>query len=1459
MSKCKRALSLLLVVLMMLSLLPVSALADDGRDTYSIVIKYVFRDSDETAAPSWTATVSKGSNLDIDQTSPVVLGYEPDQKAIVESLTNIQNDVTYTVRYSPALVNFTVNHHRQNLNDDKYDVDIPVETETKAGYTQSAVGKLAKSYTGFTALLYDETTKIAADGSTVIDIYYDRNYYLLSVDLDGGYGAEPVYARYGADVSISNPTKPGYTFSGWDKAVPSTMPAENMTLTAKWTAGNSAKVTVVIWGENANNEQYSYIESFETSGKPDEKFSYNHQSGFACYGLSANATPSTPDTEALKYFTKLGLENNTIYYFDDNGSNSDGDKYYLYYYGQFYLYSDKPSNNIGDQLDKTKCDEGLGHRTDYFYKYKAKITCGNSHSEVMDSSLWKLVKSETPTVAADGSTVVNVYYDRIEKNLHFRKTNSSKDDYGTITAKWGANIDSEYKAVLNKANNNSFWSEKSNGNQPYTNYIGIMPTTDKTYYNSGKSGDEGVMSYYFEKVDGGYPETAGFTVTGVGGFGVTEEDYYEFEGFTFSSDDSTGIGSSCKGATFYYIRNSYSLVFYNGTAKEKEITVKYEKGLGGYNYTPTMPTNLYEVGSHVFAGWYLNPECTGDEYKLNEHTMPAANLILYAKWVPISHTVRTFLTEDDLGGTPRNSFTVPHGSAVENPPAKPTNGNYTFVGWFYKENGVEKAFDFSMAITKDLDLYAKWSSNVLVAYTIKYQYEGTDIADVTTGSALAGTSRTFDAKGGDDLYTAYRDGYFPETSSHNMQMSIIDGENVYIFKYKKLPAVPYTVKYVDAETGEELINAKTVSDNSKAVVTEKYVVISGHMPDAAYKRLVVSADEPEKNVIIFYYTKDMKHALVTVNHWIQTPDGKSYLEYKTKTFTGNINDKYKEDALTISGFTYNQTPANPLEGHAPLQSGTLTENGLELNLYYDRISYKYVVKHVDADTNELIEAETTASARYGSTVYGSLKNFDGYTPADEKTTQKQLVITDNEDTNVITFYYYQCFYVGHVQSGTLDRTDKLRVATNKNFNLTAQVTKGYLYGGAFDAATCGKSDVHIFSGSENALGFTPEKGKTYYIWEVDQKYLTPKTASVWRHVDGKETITRVYLMTAVDRLLYQEVGFNMISNNNSPNPCERDRENVAYGLVDVMKNGKLSHQFYVLDGYLNMTSSGEAKEHDDGYIGMYKLSDNEFNDLKTTPVIYQPYWITLDGIKVTGTQQRTCTYNNPPARMVGCVNNNAVSSCAPVASASTRSLKFIASCSYDADPNGVEIPEETGFTVTVNDNGSTYNITANKGDDITGKLSYAGADGKLFAGWFTDENCTVPADLSNVQEDMTVYAKYVSDSLLQFKFVQQRLFGSKVYMFTSIDSTDFKDVGFVVNGVQTSADYIGSKYSGYSARLLFGSSVGKDAKLVVGSSSTKGMSKGDTLTVTPYWVTADGTTVYGTARMLTYGRFGTLG
>ena len=169
------------------------------------------------------------------------------------------------------------------------------------------------------------------------------------------------------------------------------------------------------------------------------------------------------------------------------------------------------------------------------------------------------------------------------------------------------------------------------------------------------------------------------------------------------------------------------------------------------------------------------------------------------------------------------TYHVPHGTAVTNTPADPPNGSYVFVGWFYEENGVEKAFDFSMPIVKDLNLYAKWSSNTLVTYTIYYKSGDTEIAEPTTGSALAGTTLTFEAKTGDELNEGYQSGYFPETGSHSMVMDI-EGNNEFTFVYVEMAKVGYTVRYLDKATGEPVVvngvpTPDKTGETSDAIIT----------------------------------------------------------------------------------------------------------------------------------------------------------------------------------------------------------------------------------------------------------------------------------------------------------------------------------------------------------------------------------------------------------------------------------------------------------------------------------------------------------------------------------------------------------------------------------------------------------------------------------------------------------------
>lgn len=135
---------------------------------------------------------------------------------------------------------YTVNHYQQNLNDNDYTL---FETESdKTGTTGEQTNATAKNYEGFTAKQFEQQT-IAADGSTVVEIRYDRNTY--TVTYTDGVNNETIFenevhqnVKYGAPVPAynngTNPSRKNYTFAGWDPAVPDTMPANSLKFTAKW-------------------------------------------------------------------------------------------------------------------------------------------------------------------------------------------------------------------------------------------------------------------------------------------------------------------------------------------------------------------------------------------------------------------------------------------------------------------------------------------------------------------------------------------------------------------------------------------------------------------------------------------------------------------------------------------------------------------------------------------------------------------------------------------------------------------------------------------------------------------------------------------------------------------------------------------------------------------------------------------------------------------------------------------------------------------------------------------------------------------------------------------------------------------------------------------------------------------------------------------------------------------------
>ena len=278
---------------------PARAPAATSEEYVEITVNYLDAVTGKSIYKSYQAQIEKGTGYTSNVISPAYLGYGPfynmanpsgtNTSAANDDATTIHLNIpdsysapTYVVNvyYKAIDVPYAVRYYFQNIHDDTYSEDVGLyrvsAAKTGTIISDDALKLSAGEAEGFTKL-YHYPEAVAADGSTVFQCYYDRNYYMLKFDMDGGYGTEPVYARYGTAFIVNAPTRHGYEFVGWDDVtggtgdgdpdtLPTTIPAENRTYKALWRTVNTT-YTTVYWLQNADDDQYSFIGSVKDSAQ----------------------------------------------------------------------------------------------------------------------------------------------------------------------------------------------------------------------------------------------------------------------------------------------------------------------------------------------------------------------------------------------------------------------------------------------------------------------------------------------------------------------------------------------------------------------------------------------------------------------------------------------------------------------------------------------------------------------------------------------------------------------------------------------------------------------------------------------------------------------------------------------------------------------------------------------------------------------------------------------------------------------------------------------------------------------------------------------------------------------------------------------------------------------------------------------------------------------------------------
>ncbi len=367
--------------------------------------------------------------------------------------------------------------------------------------------------------------------------------------------------------------------------------------------------------------------------------------------------------------------------------------------------------------------------------------------------------SKDVEIAGDGTTIINVYYDRVlcTVNFYVDKGGYYWSDWQitkTVTGLYGANLPEgawdtstnawyQYKDDWNRVSGlcvilTSFDFETAGyaNNTGNKSSDGIV-TTCNFYGKEGKGRYK--INYYNEQIDGSFKlvQTVSLSQSGL----VIHEKYAGYELYKYSTDESAGTDAS------YWTRQNdaregkevdgtpvnvasklktYSLSYYNYNKVTKtEKSIKYTASLKSYaNYTPAKPSELPSY--YVFGGWYKDKACT-TKFDFNTEKMPNANVQIYAKWTAKKINLTYNLNTPD-GTSKKVNSDVDAGTIASTvlPSASEIEG-YSFAGWYYADgngNITKDVFNANDAILRDTNVIGKWLYNGKL--TVKYVADGVE-------------------------------------------------------------------------------------------------------------------------------------------------------------------------------------------------------------------------------------------------------------------------------------------------------------------------------------------------------------------------------------------------------------------------------------------------------------------------------------------------------------------------------------------------------------------------------------------------------------------------------------------------------------------------------------------------------------------------------------------------------------
>ena len=938
--------------------------------------------------------------------------------------------------------------------------------------------------------------------------------------------------------SVEKPVRTGYSFKGWSLSengaiVSSVKPENDLTLFAVW-EGVEVNYTVVYWGENADDTYYSVLASTTKSGK----------------------TGTTVSLDA---------------------------------------------------------------------------TSGALPASVSDRAHFSFKSSETVTVSADGSSVLNVYFSRKSYKLTFKTAGTlftSGKVITTVEAKYDSDIAYVWETNPIKAKLDAGYVFESSVTGKYYSFLQKMPNQDITMTEKKWSGSTYYIYYYLEilpgqdttglttKVDGGKTYYLYHTTTlyATGIVLTYKEDYFPITGFAQRDNkvpDFKEVGKHYE-ASLYYLRSSFKLSL-NNYGSTTDNTMAFEAALDSYeNLVPARPASFSK--NAVFKGWYeVPPEQVTEStlpFGFAGKTMPAKNLMLYAYWEEQPVT----LTVIDLAGKSA-SAELPIGTVIASADifkAVPSDG---ILRWVYEDLS---EVNVNEAIFADTVIRAV---PIGVQYTVSYDTLTEAVISDSNKYEFGAKARVMDGSGLEKdgkVFACWTDGehmYYPGSfvlMGSNVKLTAVYVERVAevsLSYHANFPAAAEEVFTLNALTmngtvslldyagtglserkGYEFVGWSTAPQGEAELQPGDSVRLDGAGANELYA--VWSAKDTGYKVEFYYQNADDLS-------YSGTPSAVSARPGKTDSSVSVT----EEDKLPKDGgrYVFDETAENVTEGIVNAD-GTLV---LKLYFKLDRVSY--TVRYLwNGSEEKAAEPKTVEDITVGTEVTEAPIDIEGYSAVSNDS--KKLELTPDAGQNVIVFYYYKNVTLeANSASEMYDGSEKSVSgfscsAEEADFSAVEVGASGTVVGeypAVFADGTVGSKDA-----SKKYIVTAAKNGKLVITPCTDEVVVTITGNSAEKPYNGAEQKVESYTVTSISDRRYTTDCFAF---EGSAAAAGTDAGEYAMGISD--KNFKNvspnfdNVRFVVTDGALTikplaveLTAGSDSKEYDGSALtcGEYTISSGAF-------------------------------------------------------------------------------------------------------------------------------------------------------------------------------------------------------------------------------------------------------------------------